>query len=204
MKFTKLTHLLVLALALTVVGSGCKKGPQNVTKLPAGYKGNVANDPGAGIATDPLAKGDGGGGVGGKELNSGGTPMPAPGSHAGWPENAEIFKAYTVHFEYDSSVVKSSEGVKVRSVADHLKSNSAQAVRVEGHCDERGTEEYNRSLGERRATAIREELIKLGIHGDRIETISYGKDRPLDTGSSKEAHSKNRRGEFILLSPPAA
>jgi peptidoglycan-associated lipoprotein len=202
MKFIKLTHLMVLALALTVAGSGCRKGPQNVTPLPGSRSGAMVTDPGSGVPADSSTK-TGGGDVSGGKLPDGGVPQ-AEGSHAGWPENAEIFKAYTVHFAFDSSVVKSSDASNVRSVADHLKSNPAQAVRVEGHCDERGTEEYNRALGERRALAIREELIKQGISGSRVDTISYGKDRPVDPGHNDAAHGKNRRGEFILLSPPSA
>jgi peptidoglycan-associated lipoprotein len=202
MKFTKLTHLVVLALALTVAGSGCRKGPQKTTPLPKGYAGEVPTDPGTG---KPLDSGNRAGGddVTGGKLTEGGAPQ-AEGSHAGWPENAEIFKANTVHFAFDSSVVRSSDTSNVRFVADHLKGNPTLAVRVEGHCDERGTEEYNRSLGERRALAVREELIKLGISAGRVDTISYGKDRPADPGHDEAAHSKNRRGEFILLSPPAA
>ena len=201
MKFTKLTHLMVLALALTVAGSGCKKGPQKVTVLPSGSKTGPGTELGS---TDPIPGGGkpGSENVDSEKLKNGGVPQGE--GHRNWIENAETFKANTVHFAYDSSAVKSSDAANVRAVADHLKSNSNQAVRVEGHCDERGTEEYNRSLGERRATAIREELIKLGIGGDRVDTISYGKDRPIDTGRSDAAHSKNRRGEFILLSPPAA
>jgi peptidoglycan-associated lipoprotein len=203
MKFTKLTHLMVLALALTVAGSGCRKGPQKVTVLPSGSRTGLVTDAGPG---DPLPGSSkiGGENVGGRDLTKEGAGQGSPESHVGWPENAEIFKAYTVHFAFDSSVVKSSEASNVRSVADHLKSNPAQAVRVEGHCDERGTEEYNRALGERRALAIRDELIQQGIAPTRVDTISYGKDRPEDPGHNEAAHSKNRRGVFILLSPPSA
>ena len=88
------------------------------------------------------------------------------------------------------------------AVADYLKANSAKAVRVEGNCDERGTEEYNRSLGERRALAVREELIRLGIDPTRVDTISYGKDRPADPGHDEAAWSKNRRDDFIVLTKP--
>src|SRR6185436_8659934 len=94
--------------------------------------------------------------------------LSAAGSHDGWKENAEAFKAYTVHFDYDSSTVKPSEQSKLEAVAAQLKANSTAAVKVEGHCDERGTEEYNRSLGERRAIALREELIKLGVAASRV------------------------------------
>jgi peptidoglycan-associated lipoprotein len=202
MKFIKLTHLLVLALALTVAGSGCKKGPQKTTPLPSGYAGKVPNEPGSGDPLGSSGKTDGTGVESGK-LPGDPTAQGKPG-HDGWAEDAATLKADTVYFAFDSSVLRSSDASNVRSVADYLKSNSAKAVRVEGHCDERGTEEYNRSLGERRALAIREELIKLGISGDRVDTISYGKDRPADPGHSDSAHDKNRRGEFILLSPPAA
>ena len=78
----------------------------------------------------------------------------------------------------------------------------ATAVLVEGNCDERGTEEYNRSLGERRALAGREYLIKLGIDADRVDTITYGEDRPADPGHNEAAWAKNRRDDFVVLTAP--
>jgi peptidoglycan-associated lipoprotein len=76
-------------------------------------------------------------------------------------------------------------------------------LRIEGHCDERGTEEYNRALGERRALAAREYLVlQKGLDASLVDTISYGEDRPADTGHNEAAWSKNRRDEFILLKPP--
>jgi peptidoglycan-associated lipoprotein len=122
--------------------------------------------------------------------------------HFGWKEDAQALKSDNVFFDFDSSVVKASEKPKVSSVADYLKANSAAAVRVEGNCDERGTEEYNRSLGERRALAVREELIRLGIDMTRVDTISYGKDRPADPGHDELAWKQNRRDDFIVLTPP--
>jgi peptidoglycan-associated lipoprotein len=107
-----------------------------------------------------------------------------------------------VYFDFDSSVLKTVEKPKVRAVADYLKANAANAVKVEGNCDERGTEEYNRSLGERRALAVREELIRLGIDPTRVDTISYGKDRPVDPGHDESAWRKNRRDDFVVLTPP--
>jgi peptidoglycan-associated lipoprotein len=125
-----------------------------------------------------------------------------PGSHQGWPEDALALKSETVLFDFDSSVVKASEKLKVAAVAEYLKANAANAVRVEGNCDERGTEEYNRSLGERRALAVREELVRLGIDPTRVDTISYGKDKPADPGHDESAWKQNRRDDFIVLSPP--
>ncbi len=113
-----------------------------------------------------------------------------------------MFEADTVYFDFDSSTIKNSEMPKIERVADYFKSNPSHAVKVEGHCDERGTEEYNRSLGERRALAIREHLVRAGIAPNRIETISYGEDRPADPEHNEAAWKKNRRGVFVLLTPP--
>ena len=71
---------------------------------------------------------------------------------------------------------------------------------IEGHCDERGTDEYNLALGERRANSTRKYLISLGIEASRISTISYGEERPLDSENSEEAWTKNRRAHFVILS----
>jgi peptidoglycan-associated lipoprotein len=75
------------------------------------------------------------------------------------------------------------------------------ALLVEGHCDERGTEEYNRALGERRALAVREQLAMAGADVSRVVTRSYGEDRPADPGRTEAAYAKNRRGEFVVLTP---
>jgi peptidoglycan-associated lipoprotein len=114
-------------------------------------------------------------------------------------ENA--LKAYTVHFAFDSAVVKKSEDANISAVAAALAANPNDKLLIEGNCDERGTEEYNRALGEHRAIALREALIKSGVSGDRIKTISYGKDKPADPGHDESAWSKNRRGDFVLLLP---
>ena len=111
--------------------------------------------------------------------------------------------AYTVHFAYDSAAVKSSEQANLQSVASALSSDASTKLLIEGNCDERGTEEYNRSLGERRALAAREALAKLGIDPMRIVTISFGKDKPVDPANNEAAWSKNRRDEFVLLHPKA-
>ena len=193
MKVATINKLLLLSLVLTASTIGCKKSPTPLTPLPNGK---------------PLVGDDTSGKMQGEKGNTSssdnitGTPLNARDSHAGWNENAEVFKAYTVHFDYDSSAVKASEKSKIESVASQMKSDASSAVRVEGHCDERGTEEYNRSLGEKRAIALREELIRLGIDPTRVDTISYGEDRPVDPGHDEAAWKKNRRGEFIQLTPP--
>jgi peptidoglycan-associated lipoprotein len=198
MKLNKFANLLVIGLVLTVAASGCRKKPVNVTELPGARAGKVSDmGPGGAIPPGPpMTTEQGPGGV------LGGHPSNPANLHEGWPEDAQALKAETVYFDYDRSVVKTVEQPKVAAVADYLKANSANAVRVEGNCDERGTEEYNRALGERRALAVREELIRLGIDPTRIDTISYGKDRPAAQGHDESAWKLNRRDDFIVLTPP--
>jgi peptidoglycan-associated lipoprotein len=103
-----------------------------------------------------------------------------------------------VLFDYDSARIRPSEESKLEAVAAYLKSNPGKLV-IEGHCDERGTAEYNRALGEHRALAARDELVRLGVDASRMSTISYGKERPADPGHDETAWSKNRRCEFVAV-----
>ena len=118
--------------------------------------------------------------------------------------NREHFKSNSVYFDYDKSVVKADSKANIQAVATYLKAHSDNKVAIEGHCDERGTEEYNRSLGEKRALSARDALIALGIGADRVVTRSFGEDKPAELGHDESAWGKNRRGEFILLTPPSA
>ena len=118
-----------------------------------------------------------------------------------WEMDSDFFHSNTVYFDFDRSEVKASERVKVEEVALYLQRESRNGVLVDGHCDERGTEEYNRALGERRALSVREYLAGLGIDASRIYTRSFGEDMPADPGQNQAAYAKNRRGEFILLIP---
>jgi peptidoglycan-associated lipoprotein len=110
---------------------------------------------------------------------------------------------YTIRFSFDSAVIRSSEQANISSVASALSANPSDKLLIEGNCDERGTDEYNRALGERRALAAREALAKAGIDPNRIRTISYGKDKPVDPAHNEAAWAKNRRDDFVLLHPKA-
>ena len=188
-------------LVLALVGSGCKHAPVRVTHIPSNKPDGRVGDLNNG---NPIDSGNGGLGnsTTGGGVTSTGIPANPAGSHEGWKQDASALAAHTVHFAYDSSVIKSSEQGNVAAVADYLKSNASTAVEVDGNCDERGTDEYNRALGERRALAIREALVALGIDAGRVDTKSYGRDKPIDLGHTEAAHAKNRRGEFVLLTPP--
>lgn len=104
-----------------------------------------------------------------------------------------------VYFGLDSTVISSTEIGKVDMVAQHLADNPNRVVVVEGHCDERGSNEYNMSLGEARAVILRNYLVESGVTDDRIQTRSYGEERPAVEGTGEGAWSKNRRGEFAIF-----
>ncbi len=159
--------------ALLVVGGGCKKKPKA----------------GSGFGDDNV------GGVIGGDLYG------ADGSLAGRPEGfTEMAGQFaTVYFDYDSSQVKESERSKVDEVVRHLKSNAGVSVIVEGHCDERGSAEYNLALGERRALAVRAYMINQGLDGNRIQTKSMGEEKPVCFEHDESCWSQNRRAEFILF-----
>ena len=103
-----------------------------------------------------------------------------------------------VHFAYDSSLLSQNEVAVLKKVGQYLLDNPSRVVNVDGHCDERGSNEYNLSLGEQRAQSVRKFLMDLGIDGSRIQTRSFGKEKPLDPGHNEAAWSKNRRGEFVV------
>jgi peptidoglycan-associated lipoprotein len=103
-----------------------------------------------------------------------------------------------VFFDFDSSVIKPEGQAVLQKQADWLKGHSSINITVEGHCDERGTREYNLALGERRANAARSYLVSLGVAKSRIQTISYGKERPAILGSDESAWGQNRRAVTVV------
>ena len=194
------TLLLTVVIATGVVG--CKKKMDRVTPLP-GYGGSakIGDAPPGGLTGGNTVPG--GNNIGGTGTGPGDV-IPQTGNRSidGRPQDRTKYAPQTVYFEYDRSNVKASEAAKVQEVAAKFKGEDAATdLLIEGHCDERGTEEYNRSLGERRALALRELLVAAGIPADRIHTVSFGKDKPVEPLRSEAAYSKNRRGEFILILP---
>jgi peptidoglycan-associated lipoprotein len=199
MKLNKTVLPLALALSALLATTACRHtSPPGVTKLPKNTPA-ITESPEAPPtlpSTPPIE------------------PAPAPFSTAnatnGFPtaefnlpdfiQDRAALAADTVHFKFDSAVVEDSEQAHLAAVAQALSDQNLKLL-IEGNCDERGTEEYNRSLGERRALALREALAKDGVDPMRVKTISYGKDKPVDPGHDESAWAKNRRGEFILLHP---
>jgi peptidoglycan-associated lipoprotein len=115
----------------------------------------------------------------------------------------EVFESkllQDIHFDFDKYDIRREDEAILKENAAFLKNNPKMKIQIEGHCDERGTVEYNLALGERRASNTKKYLVFLGIPSDRISTISYGKERPQDKGHHEEAWAKNRRAHVVVLS----
>jgi peptidoglycan-associated lipoprotein len=174
-----MTVVMVL-LALSIMGTGCIKKKK---------KGIDANAPFA----DQVIVG----------YDANGNPIygsAADSALAGRTDGAEIgagqFEA--VYFEYDSPQLNPSEQGKIDAVVAYLQANPTQGVVVEGHCDERGSNEYNLALGERRSLAVRAAMVSAGIDGARVQTRSYGEERGVAFGHDESAWRLNRRAEFVF------
>lgn len=171
--YSKSLKLIVVAsLAMAVVATGCK-GRKNTPINPS-------------MGSDTAA----GGGAG----TGDGTGLPNLNQEdILWNEFTGLQKVY---FDYDSSALRSDAIQTLSENAAKINQVPGVAIQIEGHCDERGTQDYNFALGEKRALSVREHLIKLGVDGNRLLTISYGEEDPADPGHSEAAWSKNRRCEF--------
>ena len=102
-----------------------------------------------------------------------------------------------IHFDFDKSFIREDAKPTLREVAEYLKANPMASILIEGHCDERGTAEYNIALGERRAASTKSYLVSLGVKPGSLSTVSFGEEKPLDPGHSEEAWAKNRRAHFV-------
>lgn len=137
--------------------------------------------------SDPITGADG-------EITDQGLSLELNGSS----DNMSAGGLSTVYFGFDSSSLSDAARSILDANASFLKTNSAVQVQVEGHADERGGVQYNLALGERRANAVRDYLVAMGVDSSRITTISYGKERPLDLGHDEAAWARNRRANFVV------
>lgn len=165
--------LMVLTLALFAACSGKKVGSG------ASGSGDAAGQSGSGSDSA------GGSGTGGT-YGSSGSGIGSDG------------KLSTIYFEFDKAALSDDARNALKSNYQYANKNPKMTLVIEGHCDNRGTEEYNLALGERRAKAIRDYLVNLGLPSKRLSVISYGEEKPALTGDSEEAWAKNRRGEFVI------
>jgi len=129
------------------------------------------------------------------------TPAVQPPAPPAGPDLEEMNRRgylKDVFFDFDRSNIRPDQRDTLAADADWLKKNPTAKITIEGHCDERGTRDYNMALGDRRANSAKEYLVGLGIDAGRIQTISYGKDRPFDPGHDEAAWAKNRRAHFVI------
>lgn len=195
--------MLVLCLTAAVVLPGCKSTPppEDLQPVP-----EALDDPNGGMnggrAGLDSMNGDGFGQSGSWKKGAGeesfGKRGPGSGADAdGWTladPSGNRLGMPIIYFAYDSDMLISSETEKLNSIAEYMSTQPALGLVIEGHCDQRGTDEYNRALGERRANAIRAYLAGRGVADNRIKTVSYGKEKPEVQGSGEEVWKQNRRG----------
>jgi len=208
------TAIIVASVAVT----GCAKKKNNpevrvpggASSLSASGSGGTSGGPGAPweAGNAPGAFGPGGGIS--SSLAGNGSSSDRDSMTGGFSQNAnldgldsamQIADLDMVHFPFDSFTISDEWQTVLDRHAEWLRSNPKVHVQVEGHTDERGTEEYNVTLGQRRADAVREYLVSAGVEDYRIATISYGKLRPLTFDQNEEAHFLNRRAMFLVYSP---
>lgn len=127
-----------------------------------------------------------------------GMPMGGEGGSIGDSDSGSAMGLQTVYFAYDSYSLESETKSVLQANAQILTDKPSLMIQIEGHCDERGGIQYNIALGEKRANAAKKFLMDEGISADRVATVSYGKERPLDPGHTDESWSKNRRGNFVV------
>ena len=175
------TRWIYVALALIIPGlmltTACTKKPK---KAPGTMEQTQQTDPAAGAGTEGTQEGD---------LDD----------IARQKEQARNeFLNENVYFAYDSYALDAMAQDVLQRKAQWLQENAEAQVLIEGHCDERGTVEYNLALGDRRAETSKKFLMTLGIDGTRLSTVSYGEERPVDMGQNEEAWAKNRRSKFVI------
>ena len=185
-----------LALAAGLAACGGKNPPATMSSSGSAFPG----------AVDPAASGTGAGSGSATRVLPPPPPMTNPGAVTGSAVGSsgsidainDNSPLKPVFFLYDSDTLDDEARKVLSENATVLKANPGWTITVEGHCDERGTAEYNLALGDRRALAARDYLVSLGVPADRLSTVSYGKEFPFDAGHTESSWSQNRRAHFLL------
>jgi len=177
---------LFLLLSAFLVATGCSSRP---AYQPASASSSDTSGPSNASAGSSPTSGEGGDSRSGipKEREIGKEDPRRPGGYL-----------RDITFDYDRAEINDSARAELSQNAGWLLENPTARILVEGHCDDRGTSQYNLALGEKRASTVKEYLGSAGVDGSRIEIVSYGKERPLDTRQNEEAWAKNRRAHFVV------
>lgn len=181
-----ITRLVVMLFALTLLASGCAKKPvaeeSTMTEQPAQVE--MQQQQPAGVAEQSVT-----------ESSAAGSSYDAAAA-ARAAEDAASSGLERIHFDFDQYVLTDAAKTVLVNNAGLLRAAPAIKVLIEGHCDERGSDEYNLALGEKRALATKNYMVSLGVAAERLSVISYGEEMPLDGARTKEAWAKNRRADF--------
>ena len=195
-----------LGAALSVIvllGAGCQSDtpPEDLSGVP-----EAAADPmGGSQGGTGLNAGDGSGFSGSGTSNWGDPAAVGAADKDGWREadpSGNRLNMPVIYFAYDSDVLVPSETANLDKIARYMSDKPTLGLVIEGHCDQRGTEEYNRALGERRANAIRAYLVRQGVADAKIKTVSYGEDKPAVSGNGESIWKQNRRGVPVPMIIP--
>ncbi|MBK1667770.1 peptidoglycan-associated lipoprotein [Rhodovibrio sodomensis] len=191
MRFKFLT-LFAAALLL----AACETGPDNQANTGGSGQSRTASQSTGGA--DDLT--GGGSGAGSGSVSSQNMAGPEPGTQ----EHLVVNVGDRVFFGFDEYQLSSEAQATVEKLAAWLKQHPSKQVTIEGHADERGTREYNLALGAQRANAVRDYLIVMGIDPNRVETVSFGEERPAVPGSNEDAWAQNRRAVFVVQGTPSS
>ncbi len=196
---TRMLTVVVVALTLLLLAAaGCSK-----KKIDAGQGAGSGDSYAASSRTGTEGDLAGGAGAGGSKFGKGDDAARKARLRDRLASDPEFRKAVDditerIYFDYDSNAVRADAQPVLRKKADLLKRYADVNIVVEGHCDSRGTAEYNLALGERRARSAYEFLIQLGVSPERMSIVSFGSEKPLSPGGTEDAFSKNRRDEFSV------
>jgi peptidoglycan-associated lipoprotein len=186
------TALLMLVVSLAMVVPGCKSAPtaEPPQTAPPAFESPASPAPAEKVDET----------TGFREAEPEAEPVRETGSSLAERLNAQG-ALKRIHFDFDKHDLLPQALRTLEENAARMRENGALRVRIEGHCDERGTVEYNLALGEKRARAARDYLVSVGIPAQRLSIISFGKERPADPGHNEDAWAENRRAEFLFVAP---
>jgi peptidoglycan-associated lipoprotein len=202
---SRCTHVTIASLLVSgVLLAGCAKRPATTQAAAPAPTGQAATTPGgagpSGATPSMMTPGGGPGGGPGAGTTPGGGPggTASPAARPSPKEFVSISDLKDVYFDFDKYDIRPPDAKVLDANATWLKSNPNHLVLIEGHCDERGTNEYNLALGERRAKSAMNYLVSQGVQASRITIISYGEERPTCTQKNEDCWAKNRRAHFLV------
>ncbi len=181
-----------VAVSLTIFAGGCAQKKVQSDQDMAGSKVAAAPAP----VVKPVVKADTGAGMGKEESLA---SKWIGGDSGAVLEGRTTAPMLPVYFDFDKSDIRADQNDRIKKNGDLLIGSAQVRVRVEGNCDERGTNEYNMALGERRAVASMKYLVNMGVAEGRIDSLSFGEEKPLNFGHDEMAWSQNRRDDFVIV-----